>query len=174
MIYVILFSQNGAPKSALTPVIITYKKVADGTDVTPLPEITAIGGGGYKFAAAPTEAIYVEIDGGAELDAADRYKVLQITPDDDNLDVPVSSRAAETGGAGAITWTYTLTRSDTGLPIADADVWVSTDAAGANVVASGRTNQNGVVTFHLDAGTVYVWRQKSGFNFVNPDTEEVS
>jgi hypothetical protein len=77
-------------------------------------------------------------------------------------------------GAGAITWIYTLTRSDTGLPIADADVWVSTDVAGANVVASGRTNQNGVVTFHLDAGTVYIWRQKSGFNFVNPDTEVVS
>jgi hypothetical protein len=77
-------------------------------------------------------------------------------------------------GAGAITWTYTLTNSVTGLPIADADVWVTTDIGGTNVIASGKTNASGVVTFYLDAGTVYVWRQKSGFDFVNPDAEVVS
>ncbi len=77
-------------------------------------------------------------------------------------------------GGGAIQWTYTLTSSVDGLPIADADVWVSTDLAGANIIASGRTNASGAVTFYLDAGTVYVWRQKSGFDFVNPDTEVVA
>ena len=77
-------------------------------------------------------------------------------------------------GAGAIEWTYTLTDADTGFPIADADIWVTTDEAGENVIASGRTDQSGVVTFYLDAGTVYVWRQKSGWNFDNPDTEAVS
>lgn len=77
-------------------------------------------------------------------------------------------------GTGAITWTYTLTRSDNDLPIADAEVWITTDVTGQNVIASGRTNQNGMVTFYLDAGTVYVWRQKSGFTFTNPDTEVVS
>jgi hypothetical protein len=77
-------------------------------------------------------------------------------------------------GTGAITWTYTLTRSDNGLPIADAEVWVTTDLAGVNVIASGRTDQNGVLTFRLDAGPVYVWRKKTGFNFVNPDLEVVS
>lgn len=77
-------------------------------------------------------------------------------------------------GTGAITWTYTLTRSDNGLPIADAEVWITTDVTGQNVIASGRTNQNGMATFYLDAGTVYVWRQKSGFIFTNPDTEVVS
>jgi hypothetical protein len=172
MIYVIHFSANGVPQAGLAPAIITYKTVADGEDVAPVPEIAAIGGGGYKFSANPGEAIYVEIDGGAGLDNQDRYKVLQITPDDDNLDVAVSSRAAL--GAGAVLWTYSLTRSDNGLPIADADVWITTDLAGQNVIASGRTDQNGVVTFHLDAGTVYVWRQKSGFAFANPDTEVVS
>jgi len=30
------------------------------------------------------------------------------------------------------------------------------------------------VTFYLDTGTVYVWRQKSGWNFTNPDTETVA
>ena len=76
------------------------------------------------------------------------------------------------GGAGAITWPYTLTESDN-TPISDADVWVTTDEAGNNVVASGRTDASGVVTFFLDAGIVYVWAQKTGWNFTNPDTESV-
>jgi hypothetical protein len=77
------------------------------------------------------------------------------------------------GGAGAITWTYTVTDSSTTLPIADVDVWVTTDIGGVNVVASGKTSILGVVTFYLDAGTVYVWRQKGGYDFTNPDTEIV-
>ena len=57
--------------------------------------------------------------------------------------------------------------------------WSSSDtnviaADGANVLASGTTDQNGQVTFYLDAGTVYVFRQKTGWNFTNPDTEVVS
>lgn len=78
------------------------------------------------------------------------------------------------GGVGAISWSYTLTNSVTGLPIADADIWVTSNAQGTNVLASGRTNQSGVVQFFLDAGVVYVWRQKSGWNFDNPDVETVS
>jgi len=78
------------------------------------------------------------------------------------------------GGAGAITWTYTLTDSTNSLPISDADIWVTSDIAGANILASGRTNVSGVVTFYLDAATVYIWRQKSGYNFTNPDTEVIS
>jgi len=102
-----------------------------------------------------------------QIEDKDSYKA-----DVSNLDVKVSSRA--TLGAGAIAWTYTLTDADTGEPIADADVWITSDLAGSNVIASGRTNQSGKVTFFLDAGTVYVWRQKSGWNFVNPDEEVVS
>lgn len=79
-----------------------------------------------------------------------------------------------TTGAGAISWPYTLTDEATGLPIADVDVWVTTDISGVNVVAQGRTNASGVVTFYLDTGTVYIWRQKSGWDFVNPDAETVT
>ena len=78
----------------------------------------------------------------------------------------------DTEEAGAIEWTYTIT--DGVNPIADVDVWVTTDIAGANVIASGRTNASGVVTFYLDAGTVYVWCQKSNYTFSNPDTEVIS
>jgi hypothetical protein len=84
--------------------------------------------------------------------------------------------AAVGGGppAGAITWTYNVTNQVSGQPIADVDVWVTTDVAGVNVIANGKTDQNGNITFYLDAGTVYVWSQKTGFNFDNPDTEVIS
>lgn len=169
MIYVIYFSDNGSPRSGLTPTVITYKKVADGVSVAPVPTISAIGGGGYKFTATPTEAIYVEIDGGGALAAFDRYKVLQVTPNDNDL----ALIAASSHGVGAITWVYNLVDTG-GDPIPDADVWVTSDIAGTDVLASGRTDQYGNVTFYLDAGTVYVWSQKTGFTFPNPDTEVVT
>lgn len=89
------------------------------------------------------------------------------------LDARVSSISGNSPGAGAVEWRYTLTESGSGAPIADADVWATTDSAGANVVAGGRTNQSGQLTFYLDSGPVYVWRQKSGYNFANPDVEVI-
>jgi hypothetical protein len=80
----------------------------------------------------------------------------------------------QTLGSGAITFTYTLTSSVGGTPIGQADVWVTTASDGTGIVASGTTNDLGVVTFYLDAGTYYVWRAKSGWNFTNPDTEVVA
>ena len=77
-------------------------------------------------------------------------------------------------GPGATQVIYVLTNDDTGLPISDADIWVTTDIGGLNVVASGRTNAIGHVTFWLDSGvTYYVWRQRDGYVFVNPDIEVV-
>ena len=90
------------------------------------------------------------------------------------LDAQITSISGNSPGAGANEWTYTLTEAGSGDPIADADVWVSSDSLGASVLASGRTDQNGEITFYLDSGTVYVWRQKSGWNFTNPDTETVA
>jgi hypothetical protein len=78
-------------------------------------------------------------------------------------------------GAGTTAVTYTLTSSVApNPPIADADIWVTTDVAGTNIIASGQTDAAGQVTFYLDSGsTVYIWRQKSGWDFTNPDTEVV-
>lgn len=78
------------------------------------------------------------------------------------------------GGAGAITWTYTLTDSVTSAPIDGAEVWITTDVEGTNVIASGVTNTLGVVVFTLDAATLYFWRKKAGYNFSNPVETEVS
>lgn len=82
--------------------------------------------------------------------------------------------AWSTSGSGSTQWTYTLTNSAGGAPISDADVWVTTDLAGLNIVANSRTDAFGVATFFLDPGTYYIWRQKSGWNFDNPDTETVT
>jgi hypothetical protein len=98
-------------------------------------------------------------------------------------ELPGSYHAGEAGyilgnmvsslGAGAIAFTYTLTSAVDASPIVDADVWVTADAAGNTILASGRTDSNGEVTFYLDPGTVYVWRQKPGWNFINPDVETI-
>ena len=94
----------------------------------------------------------------------------------DSLEGIANATTSGTLGAGAISWTYTVTNSATGLGLADVDVWVTSDTAGLNILASGRTNQNGQVTFNLDAGTVYVWKNKSGWNDDQGtyDTETVS
>lgn len=93
---------------------------------------------------------------------------------DRTIDVDASGQVIVASSPGGTSKVYTLTDSVSGLPIADVHVWVSTDTAGANVVASGYTDVSGQVTFMLDAGTYYLWRQKAGYNFVNPDTEVVA
>jgi hypothetical protein len=95
MIYVMYFSEAGAPKTGLSPVLVTYKKVSDGSDAASPPAVSEIGGGFYKFAATPAEALVVGVDGGAGLADADRYKVLQITPHDADLDAQVSTRGSQ-------------------------------------------------------------------------------
>jgi hypothetical protein len=98
MIYVVFFSNAGAPATGLTPTIGVYKKVSDATDVTPAPTVSEIGGGFYKFTATAAEALVVRMNGGGSLSDADKYKVMQITPNDASLDTMVSTRAPESGG----------------------------------------------------------------------------
>jgi len=88
------------------------------------------------------------------------------------LDAAISTRT--TLGAGAIPFTYELTSTVDGAPIPDADVWAATDTGGNHIVASGRTDAFGRVTFYLGAGTYYFFREKAGWNFSPYDTEVVS
>lgn len=77
-------------------------------------------------------------------------------------------------GSGAISFPITVQDEDSN-PIDGVEVWVTTDSAGTNVVAGTlSTDALGLATFMLDAGTYYVWRQKSGYNFTNPVTITVS
>lgn len=72
-----------------------------------------------------------------------------------------------TTGSGAIT--HTITVDDGTNPIDGVEVWITTDSAGANVVAGTLTTDTlGEAEFMLDAGTYYAWMQRAGYNFTNP------
>ena len=79
---------------------------------------------------------------------------------------------SSTAGAGAITYTYTVYDvADGTTPIADVDVWC-TIRDGSDIVGSGKTDAFGKVEFHLDAGDYDFYRQKTGWDFTNPDQED--
>jgi hypothetical protein len=92
-----------------------------------------------------------------------------------NLEYVVVSRVI-----ASIEFTYTVTNIITGLPIPGVNVWFTTDIAGLNVVWAGLTDSFGIAKDlndnlpRLDVGVYYVWRQKAGFVFSDPDTETVS
>lgn len=74
---------------------------------------------------------------------------------------------------GEVETVYTLL-DGSGNPIANADVWVTTDIGGTNIIRKSTTDDAGKVTFFLDAGTYYYWRSAPGYTFSNPDTEIVT
>jgi len=77
-------------------------------------------------------------------------------------------------GAGGLVCTWTQNTS-AGLPMDNCAVWITTDVGGANIVAGYKiTDSDGQVTFMLDAGTYYIWRQKGGYDFSNPQAWTVS
>ena len=82
-------------------------------------------------------------------------------------------------GTIPVSYTLTLPPEGSGTPIANAEVHISTDPAGLNVIAAGTTNVlgelviNGQTVFWLPKGTFYYWRSKAGYSFTNPDTEVV-
>jgi len=69
-------------------------------------------------------------------------------------------------GPGADTVTMTITADGDAVP--DADVWITSDAAGDTTVAGvSQTNSDGEVAFLLDDGnTYYLWMQRDGFNSI--------
>jgi uncharacterized protein YeeX (DUF496 family) len=75
-------------------------------------------------------------------------------------------------GAGALA--VTITVKDGAVLLDGADVWITTDLAGTNIVARGYTNALGVIIFYLDVGTYYIWKQLSGYTFTNPESITVS
>jgi hypothetical protein len=80
----VYFANAGVPETGLSPVWLTLKKVSDGSDFTPQPAITEIGGGWYKFT-QPTdlsEDLTGVVDGTVTLADADRYVPVNLTPDD--------------------------------------------------------------------------------------------
>lgn len=71
-------------------------------------------------------------------------------------------------GADSVTVKVHADSPTNSVPLADADVWVTSDSAGATVVAGTlQTDSAGEATFLLDAGvTYYLWVQKDGANSI--------
>ena len=85
----------------------------------------------------------------------------------DNLDALVSSRV--TAGLGALTYTATVKRQGSNVPIDGVAAWVTLDFEGKDIVAGTvYTDAQGQVRFQLEAGPYYLWLQGAGTNFVNP------
>jgi len=81
---------------------------------------------------------------------------------------------------GAQEFTYTVANTNTGLPLAGVNVYITTDIAGLNVIWSGVTDVFGVARDNwgnlpwLVNGTYYFWKNIAGFtDDQNPDTEVV-
>lgn len=76
-------------------------------------------------------------------------------------------------GLGAIAHTVNVVVD--GSPVSGAEVWITSDSAGANLVAGTvTTNAQGNANFWLDAGTYYVFIRATGYNFTNPTEIAVS
>jgi hypothetical protein len=91
----------------------------------------------------------------------------------------LSAAGAAGIAAGAVEFTYTVKDSGDD-PIDGAEVWITTDSGGTNVVWYGTTDAFGVARAAdnskpmLDVGTYYAWTKKAGFSFTNPDTLTVT
>lgn len=82
--------------------------------------------------------------------------------------------AIQTTGSGALSTTI-YCQTDGEVAIDGVEVWITSDSAGSNVVAGTvSSDATGLVTFMLDAGTYFVWKQLSGMNFTNPTEIVVS
>jgi hypothetical protein len=78
-----------------------------------------------------------------------------------------------TTGLGAIA--HTITVEVDAVAISGAEVWITSDEAGNNIVAGTvTTNAQGNANFWLDAGDYYVFIRASGQNFTNPTAISVS
>jgi hypothetical protein len=85
-----------------------------------------------------------------------------------------ASLVALTTGMGPEEQVYTVLNGTTGQPEAGVTVIMSTDLNMANIIHKGITDALGKVYFWPDvpAGTtVYLWRFKTGVDFLNPDIE---
>jgi hypothetical protein len=136
----VYFADAGVPKTGLTLAWNNLKKVSDGTNFTPQPAFTEIGGGWYKFTQPDTdEDLTGVVDGSATLtDDNDRYVPVDITPDDfgmtDLLDA--ITKGSQTMDPDADT--LTLKRRDGSTVLVTFDLVKTTDSIGAY---KGRTPQ---------------------------------
>jgi hypothetical protein len=135
---------------------------------------------GAPFADCTNEAIEIGVSGCYYLDCiaaemnADAVCIIVKTTTVDAKTTPIILYPEELGdmrvtstGSGAVEYTFNVIDSGA-LPLDGVCVWVTTDAAGTNKIASTYSNALGEATFYLDPGVYYAWQSLSNYTFVNP------
>lgn len=130
----------------------------DGEKVT----VSAIDDGVITDLAIAEGALAIDL---ASLGLEDRFQALtdQLTSLATALTTLQNMVVVRGPGADEVTLTF---KSLSNVAIPDADVWITADVSGHNVVAGPlQTNSDGKVTFLLDHGaSYYYWFQKDGMN----------
>jgi hypothetical protein len=160
MTYTVFFKNAGVPATGLTPVWSSLRRVSDTTTYLPLPTITEIGGGFYKFVATPSEALVGVIDGGIALPAADRYSQVVI---------PIGLATS----FGSVPVTVTFNDTVNSVPIPDVECVVLNQDESI-IVNSGLSNSMGQLQAQLNPGAYVLRMRKDGWNFTVPYSFVVS
>lgn len=185
---------GGTGKTGLT---VTAKVRDSFNNLVYSGSATEIGEGWYKyfystatddfytctFSTTDTTVLYKDLPSlvGYPILYIDRKSSTLATPADIPSVTQIDAQLTSTHGAGAwgsgvsgaIEHDFVVTDGTTGLPISGVTVWVTTDEAGSNIIASKVTNVNGIAKFYLDAGFYYFRCSKTGYNFDPYYYEEV-
>lgn len=165
-----------APDNATITAIAGYvdtEVAAIKTNTDKLGTAMELDGAVYRFTTNALEQAPTGGGGGSAAAIWDEPIAGHLTPGSTGAKLNAAAAAA---GSGSISYTYTVYQPDDTTPLADVDVAFCTDLAMTNVVANGKSDSFGVVQPkpNLDPGTYYIKRQKSGWNFADPDVELVS
>jgi len=152
---------TNSPKTGDAANLTAYVK-KDGGAVTVLADTSATedsatnAPGLYTFdvSAAETTADWLEFSGKS---STTNVRLIPKT---------VFTRSVSTSGSGANICTMIIQIA--GVAVENAEVWITTDAAGASVYAGTLTTDSlGKAIFMLDAGNpYYLWMQKAGVNSI--------
>lgn len=172
--YMALRTQSDTKLLKANPTLASgdFKVSIDGgslANLTTLPTVTPASGTAIKVSLSASEMngdnIYIACIDAAGAEWCDEFVLIQTTARQvDDLSIGTGNGAIST----------VLTVNDGVNPIDGVYIRISTDSGGTNVVATGYTGALGTLTFLLDAGTYYVFKQLAGYNFTNPESMVVS
>lgn len=144
----------------------------------PTIDIVDSSGNILVSAASPTsrvnmpEVYQYSYSGTDDLDLVAKFSTSDLSIDQQQIyslpDIYSLIATRTTLGPGSTAITVTI--NDGVNPLDGVDVWLTTDVAGTDTIARGNTDALGNITFMLDAGTYYVWKQLAGYTFTNPNT----
>jgi hypothetical protein len=85
----IYFKSYGSPATGLSPTWESLKKLDTGSDFTPQPAVSEVGGGWYRYDIALAENLVGVLDGGVAVPASERYNEVFLDKEQYNHEVIV-------------------------------------------------------------------------------------